>query len=124
MIAMMLACLLLQTGSGLFANDDIFTEGPLVAWVSKELSDWLTTIHKWNFELLLVLAGVHVAAVAFYAIVLRRNLVKAMFTGRKPVAPGQRPPALRFVNPGIALVIVACTAVGVWLLVRGGASGG
>ena len=124
MIAAMLACLLVQTGTGLFANDDIFTEGPLVPWISKDLSDWLTTIHKWNFELLLVLAGVHVAAVAFYAVVLRQNLVKAMFTGRKPLEDGAAPPALRFVNPVLALVIVACTAGGVWLLVRSGGGGG
>ncbi len=117
MIALMLVCLLVQTGTGLFANDDIFTEGPLVSWVAKETSDWLTTIHKWNFELLLVLAGVHVAAVAFYAVVLRKNLVKAMFTGRKPLdADAPRAP-LRFVNPALALVIVACAAGGVWLLV-------
>jgi cytochrome b len=123
MIALMLACLLVQTATGLFANDDIFTEGPLLPWVSKEVSDWLTTMHKWNFELLLVLAGVHVAAVAFYAVVLRQNLVKAMFTGRKPLAPGEQPPPLRFANPVIAIAIVACTATGVWLLVRSGAGG-
>ncbi len=118
MIALMLLCLLVQAGTGMFANDDIVTEGPLVGWVSKETSDWLTTIHKWNFEVLLVLAGVHVAAVLFYLLVLRRNLLTAMFTGRKPLTDGEAPPALRFASPLLALLLAAGTAGGVWLLVR------
>ena len=118
MIALMLLCLLVQAGTGMFANDDIVTEGPLVGWVSKETSDWLTSIHKWNFEVLLVLAGVHVAAVLFYLLVLRRNLLTAMFTGRKPLAAGEAPPALRFASPLVALLLAAGTAGGVWLLVR------
>ncbi|MCX7275540.1 MAG: cytochrome B, partial [Burkholderiales bacterium] len=112
----------------LFANDDIVTEGPLAGWVTKEASDWLTTIHKWNFEVLLALAGIHVTAVVFYALVLRRNLITAMFTGRKPlgkpdsdtdsVSDTESAPALRFIHPAIALAIAAGAAGGVWLLVR------
>jgi len=118
MIAAMLVCLLVQAGSGLFASDDIFTEGPLMSWVSGPTSEWLTTIHKWNFELLLLLAGLHVAAVLFYALVLRRNLVKAMITGCKPPPPEEAPPGLRFAHPMLAAAIVGLTAGGVWLLVR------
>lgn len=118
MIAVMLVCLLVQAGSGLFASDDIFAEGPLVSWVTGQTSEWLTTIHKWNFEVLLVLAGLHVAAVLFYALVLRRNLVKAMITGYKPLPPGTPPPSLRFASPIIAAAIVGASATGVWLLVR------
>jgi len=128
MIVLMLLCLLVQATTGLFANDDIVTEGPLAGWVTKEASDWLTTIHKWNFEVLLALAGIHVAAVVFYALVLRRNLITAMFTGRKPlgkpdsdtdsVSDTDSAPLLRFIHPAIALAIAAGAAGGVWLLVR------
>lgn len=118
MIVLMLICLLLQAATGLFANDDIVTEGPLAAWVSKETSDWLTALHEWNFEVLLVLAGVHVAAVLFYVIVLRQNLVRAMFTGRKRLRDDQSPSALRFTHPAVALLIAIGAAIGVWLLVR------
>ncbi len=117
MVVLMLACLLVQAGTGLFANDDIFTEGPLTGWVSKETSDWLTTIHKWNFELLLVLAGVHLAAVMYYVLVLRTNLVKAMFTGRKQLPAGEPQTPLRFVHPAVAVALAAAAAGGVWLLV-------
>jgi cytochrome b len=45
-ILVLLLCVLVQALTGLFANDDIVTEGPLFHWVSKETSDWLTTVHK------------------------------------------------------------------------------
>lgn len=118
MVALMLVSLFVQAATGMFANDDIVAEGPLVGWVSKETSDWLTTIHKWNFEVLLVLAGVHIAAVLYYALVLRLNLVRAMITGRKTLAEGHAAASLRFTHPAIALLIAAGTACGVWLLVR------
>ena len=121
-IVLLLLCILVQTGTGLFSNDDILTEGPLFKQVTKELSDWLTTIHKWNFEVLLALAGIHVTAVVFYALVLRRNLITAMFTGRKPLgnpdSDTDLAPAPRFIHPAIALAIAAGCAGGVWLLVR------
>ena len=42
MVIMFLALLAVQAGSGLCANDDALTEGPLAAIVGKERSDWLT----------------------------------------------------------------------------------
>ncbi|MBC7779536.1 MAG: cytochrome b/b6 domain-containing protein [Proteobacteria bacterium] len=117
MVVVMLASLLLQCATGLFANDDIITEGPFFAWVSKETSDWLTTIHKWNFDVLLILGGVHTAAVLYYLIVLRENLALSMFTGRKPLPAGAPDPQYRFVGAGIALVAGALIAGAVYALV-------
>jgi cytochrome b len=97
-VALMLLCVLAQAGTGLFANDDIINEGPLFKHVSKGLSDWLTTIHKYNFNVLLALIGVHVAAVLYYLIWKSENLVKPMFTGRKH--------------------LLAVCAAGVWFLVN------
>jgi cytochrome b len=90
-VVLILLCVLVQAGTGMFANDDILYEGPLYKHVSKDLSDWLTTIHKYNFNLLLVLAGVHVAAVLYYLFWKSENLVKPMFTGRKLLQPGAAP---------------------------------
>jgi cytochrome b len=78
-----LATLLVQAATGLFANDDIFVEGPLYRWVSKASSDWLTHIHKLNQEVILLLAAVHVMAVLFYLIFKHENLIRPMFTGQK-----------------------------------------
>jgi len=84
-VLLMLASLLLQATAGLFANDDIATEGPLAHLVSGATSSLLTTIHRWNFYVLAALIALHIAAALFYWIAKRENLVGAMFTGRKRV---------------------------------------
>ncbi|HMM75782.1 MAG TPA: cytochrome b/b6 domain-containing protein [Gammaproteobacteria bacterium] len=83
MVLALLLCLLVQTSSGLFANDDLFNEGPLYEHVSKALSDTLTTVHHLNFGLLLGLVALHVAAVAWHRLRKGERLVGAMIHGRK-----------------------------------------
>lgn len=117
-VMLIILCLLVQTGTGLFANDDIITEGPLVKHVSKELSDWLTTIHKYNFNVLLVLIGAHVAAVLYYLVYKSENLIKPMFTGRKQFAEDAMPAPTQMRGIGLAVVLLAACAAGVWLLVN------
>lgn len=82
-IIAMLVALSIQVGTGLFANDDILTEGPLFQWVSKATSDWLTRIHHINQAVLVSLVSIHVGAVFFYLLVKRENLVTPMITGCK-----------------------------------------
>lgn len=115
-VVLILLCVLVQAGTGLFANDDILTEGPLYKHVSKDLSDFLTTIHKYNFNVLLTLIGVHVAAVLYYLFYKSENLIKPMFTGRKQL-PGGALPAVRR-GPALAIVVLAACAAGVWALVN------
>ncbi len=74
-----------QAVSGLFADDDILASGPYAAAVSKAVSDWLTKMHKLNSDLILILIGLHIAAIAFYFFVKKDNLVKPMLTGDKEV---------------------------------------
>jgi cytochrome b len=117
-IVAMLVLLLVQAGTGLFANDDIMTEGPLYAWVSKGTSDGLTTIHKINFNLLLLVIGVHISAVLFYLVVKRENLIHPMLTGRKHLPPDMVGETPRIVSPWLGLVVLAVAVAAVWLLVR------
>jgi cytochrome b len=79
----MLLTLFIQAGTGLFANDDIATTGPLYKWVSKATSDRLTSIHHFNHDVIIVLVAVHVAAVLFHLIYKRENLITPMITGRR-----------------------------------------
>jgi cytochrome b len=79
----MLLVLLIQAGTGLFANDDIATQGPLYKWVSKAASDRLTAIHHLNHNVIIILVAVHVAAVLFHLIYKRENLITPMITGIK-----------------------------------------
>jgi cytochrome b len=80
----MLAALLLQVGTGLFANDDIATQGPLYGWVSKATSDWLTGIHIFNKGVILFLVALHLSAVLFYLLIKHDNLIVPMITGLRP----------------------------------------
>jgi len=117
-IIAMLILLLIQAGTGLFANDDILIEGPLYVWVSKDTSDWLTTIHRLNFNLLLAVIAVHISAVLFYLLVKRENLIHPMFSGRKRLPPEQINPAPRMVSPWLGLAVLVAALLAVWLLIR------
>jgi cytochrome b len=114
----MLAALLIQTGSGLFIEDeDLGVEGPLSRYVSNRLSDALADLHEGNFEVLLFLIGVHLAAIAFYRMVKRENLVGPMVTGVKRVDPSLADRGLRGGHPLLALALISGAAFVVWALV-------
>jgi cytochrome b len=79
----MLTALLVQAVTGLFANDEIATEGPLSKLVSGATASWMTRIHSFNEKLIYALVALHVAAIAYYFFVKRENLVGPMLTGDK-----------------------------------------
>ncbi len=79
-----------QAGTGLFANDAIFTEGPLARHVSGEMSNDLTWIHNRVFIGIIACISLHLLANAVYALRKDRTPL-AMFTGRKPVEVAQTP---------------------------------
>ena len=119
MVLVLLLALLLQVGTGLFANDDILIEGPLAALVSKAMSDRLTSWHYWNVNLLLALTAVHVLAVLYHAIFMKENLIGAMFTGVKHMpAAAAGSTASRFASPWLALALFAVAALAVYLIVK------
>jgi cytochrome b len=85
----LLLIVLAQTVSGLFSNDDIASEGPLVHFISKGGSDSVTWFHaQVGGNLVYILVGLHVAAIAYYFIRRKINLVTPMVTGDKPGASG------------------------------------
>ena len=70
-------------GLGLFAVDtDGLESGPLAQYVSFDVGRAAARSHHLAFNALLALIALHLAAVAFYALVKRRRLVRAMITGR------------------------------------------
>lgn len=85
----LLGVLTAQALGGLFANDDIAFTGPLFDLLGKDWSNRLTGWHHLGANLLLILIGLHVAAIAFYGHVRKQNLVKPMVTGWKETAHGQ-----------------------------------
>jgi cytochrome b len=109
----LLAMISVQVGLGLFAADeDGIDSGPLAHWVDVELSENIAELHEKNFDLLAVLIGLHVAAIAAYLLIKRRNLVTPMVTGMAEAPPGTEPlrnvGALRFlVSAAISFAVVA-----------------
>ncbi len=104
-VVLLLLLLLIQATSGLFADDDILTKGPLARYVSEDTSSKLTSLHAFNFNLLLAVIILHVLAVVLYRIVKGQNLVLPMISGNKTVPTGSalRPP--HHASPARALVL-------------------
>ena len=90
-ILALLLVVLVQVGTGLFAVDvDAFEAGPLSDRVSFETGRAIAEIHELSFRILQALVVLHVAAVAYYLVWKRTDLISAMITGRRllPSDPG------------------------------------
>ncbi|WP_428492254.1 cytochrome b/b6 domain-containing protein [Rhodopila sp.] len=115
MVLLMLVLIGVQAGTGLFANDDANTEGPLMHLVDKDQSNWLSHIHSLNFTLIEAVIVLHVLAIAVYAVLKRQNLVRPMVTGTKLLPVDAAAP--RLVRPIWAvLTLAAAVAVVAWLV--------
>ena len=116
MVLVMLILLAVQAATGLCANDDADTEGPLFNYVGKDWSDWLSHIHAVNFKLIQIAVLAHIVAILAYAALKRHDLVRPMITGRKHLPDTMTPPAL--VSPVRAVVLFAIAACVVGLFIN------
>lgn len=115
MVLLMLALIGAQAGTGLFANDDANTEGPLMHLVSKETSDWLSHIHAINFNLILAAVVLHILAILAYALLKRQDLVRPMVTGAKDLPDDAVPP--RLLSPvWAAMVLLVAAGLVAWVV--------
>jgi cytochrome b len=106
-IALLLA-IAVQVGLGLFAGDtDGLFSGPLNRHIDYDTTEQVTELHEDFFNVVLVLVGLHLAAIAFYLVVKRINLVGPMVTGARKAKDVEGPPA------GIAPVPMWRFALGV-----------
>ncbi len=114
----MLLVLGVQVATGLVSDDEIAFTGPLNRLVSSATGLAATAWHKgWGQWLLVGLMALHVAAILFYALVRRRNLVGPMLHGDKRVAV--EAPHARDDLPArlLGLGLLAACFVGAYLLV-------
>jgi cytochrome b len=83
----LLTILAAQVATGLFADDDIASTGPLIKFVSGATSRlatrWHNSVGQWS---IISLVALHAAAILFYQLKKRRNLVRPMLTGDKPLS--------------------------------------
>lgn len=115
-LALLLA-MLVQVTLGLFATDlDGLESGPLSHLVSFDGGRAFAEAHEVSFDVLLVLIGVHVAAILFYLVYDRNDLTRPMLSGRKQVrgasAGMKQAPAWRLWT-GVFLATLV-----VWMIVK------
>lgn len=107
----LLAVLAVQLGTGLVSDDEIANLGPLNHLVASETALSATSFHKtWGQWTVLALVGLHLAAIVFYRVVRRQNLVRPMLVGDKPLPPGTPASEDGWRQRGLALVLLALCA--------------
>ncbi|WP_016956468.1 cytochrome b/b6 domain-containing protein [Catenovulum agarivorans] len=118
MVIMMLLIIGFQLLSGMYANDDLGFSGALSDSITKDMSDTFTQLHAINFNILVALIWLHLVAVFFYLLVKNENLVRAMFSGKKPVNQINPQDQLNFKPLLQAMVcLLASVGLGFWLMV-------
>ena len=117
MVIALLLALSFQTGTGLFTNDDVLTEGPLVRLIGKDLSDIISSYHRRNAWIVIGLASAHIGAVLFYLFALKENLIKPMLHGAKMLPAAQALGGGGTANGFKAAVWFAVCAAAVWWIV-------
>jgi cytochrome b len=119
MVIALLLALLFQTSTGLFTNDDVLTEGPLVRLIGKDLSDTISSFHRRNAWIVIALASAHIGAVLFYLVALKENLIHPMVHGTKTVPAAQANASHASANNVKAAIwFAACAAAVVWIVTR------
>ncbi len=116
----LLGLLGLQVATGLVADDEIATTGPLYRFVSSATSArataWHADIGSW---LLIGLIVLHIAAIAYYTFVKRQALVPAMLHGDKHLPPAfeaSRDDAFTRLAAGAIFALAVGVAGWVWSL--------
>ncbi len=83
----LLIILSVQVASGLVSDDEIATQGPLSRFVSSAASLSATAYHKqWGKWIIITLVVLHIAAILFYLIKKKENLIRPMLLGDKSLS--------------------------------------
>ncbi len=113
----LLGLLAVQVATGLVADDEIATTGPLNRFVSNEKGLAATSWHHGPGQwLLLTLVGLHLAAILFYLLRRKNDLVRPMLSGDKRLPVGTPPSADGAAARLLALLVaLACGAFAAWI---------
>lgn len=118
----LLGVLAVQVGTGLVADDEIASTGPLYRFVSGATATSATAWHKDVGQWLLVaLVVLHVAAIVFYRVRRKQDLVGPMLNGDKLLPAGTPASADTWGTRALALAVGAAAAALVgWVVSLGG----
>ncbi len=114
----MLAVLLVQAVTGLYSNDEIANAGPFFGWISQETSNRVAAVHEANSNVLLALIALHLVAIGWYTVRVRRPIVRAMLTGRKAAADVPAGEGIASSRTWLAIAIGAALAAALALAIR------
>ncbi len=120
MVIVLLALSAAMALTGLFNADvdRMIIEGPLTKTVSDGVVSLAHALHRQIFDVLLIAIALHLAAVAFHAVVKKERLVPAMVTGRKPAGAFVDSAAATPGSIGLALACLVTSGAVVWLGIR------
>ena len=107
MVVAMLLMLLVQVSSGLFADDEISTQGPLSIKVSSAFVARMNWVHEFNKWVIVAAASLHVIAIATYQWGLKVNLIGPMVHGGSATDTTGAPRAGSNVLAAILLAVMA-----------------
>jgi cytochrome b len=112
----LLAILSIQVGTGLFAVDvDGIESGPLSYLVSFDTGRLFSKFHGYCFNCVLVLSALHIGAIAFYLVVRRRNLIRAMITGTQRATPGETGDAIKVPAWRSFVAVAVAAGIAYWI---------
>jgi cytochrome b len=115
MVVVLLALLLAQAFSGLFANHDpgfsYSQHGPLALKVGEVTQESLSAWHLAGQRYLVFAIALHVLAIMLYKLVKGHELVMPMLTGEKLLAEGAKAPRLASGRLALGLLVLAGAAV-------------
>ena len=108
--------LLLQVASGSFSDDEIAFAGPLSKFVSNASVSLATSYHKQIGKIaLLVLVLLHIAAIIYYRVKKKQNLVPPMLHGDKELSHAAQPSRDDARARALALLVFAlCAGLVAW----------
>lgn len=109
----LLGMLGLQIATGLVADDEIANIGPLNRFVSTDAglqaTGWHKELGQW---IVIALVALHIAAILYYLLKKKHNLVRPMIVGDKPLPRGTPASADGPLQRALALVLAVLCGLG------------
>jgi cytochrome b len=116
----LLGFLAVQVATGLVADDEIAFQGPLNRFISSDRGLQATSWHRdFGQWIMLALVVLHIAAIVYYLVRKKTNLVRPMLTGDKPVptVAADTPASADTIGTRLLGLVVgaACAGFAYWL---------
>jgi cytochrome b len=115
----LIGLLCLQVATGLVADDEIATTGPLNRFVSNATTATASAWHsRWGQWLIYLLVAAHVGVVLYYLRGKRRNLIRPMLDGDKTLPKDTPASADGLRERAVALAVLLVMAALAWWVSR------